>query len=90
LKGCPGLRTRDGGASAKKPGRRRPGIERERRQQAVDKAQAALEEAEKEHAKRAADLRAELEVIEDRIRSENDDWNEAEKRLKAALRHARD
>jgi hypothetical protein len=64
--------------------------ERERTQRAVDKAQSALDEAEGKHTKRAADLRAELEVIEDRIRSENDDWNEEEKRLKAALRHARD
>jgi hypothetical protein len=63
--------------------------ERERKQRAVDKAQAALDEAEREHTKREADLRAELEVIEDRIRSENDDWNEEEKQLKAAIRHAR-
>ena len=64
--------------------------ERERRQQAVDKAQAALDSAERKHAERAASLRAELEIIEDRIRSEEDDWREEDRRLKAALRQARD
>ena len=64
--------------------------ERERRQQAVDKAQAALNSAEQKHSDRAASLKAELEIIEDRIRSEEDDWREEEQRLKAALRQARD
>jgi type IV secretory pathway VirB10-like protein len=64
--------------------------ERERRERAVEKAQAALNEAEREHAKRATALRSELGVIEDRIRSEDDDWGEEEKRLKGALKRARD
>jgi hypothetical protein len=63
---------------------------RERRQRAIDKAQAALEEAQQAHTKRAAALRTELEVIEDRIRSEGDDWSGEERRLKAALRRAQD
>jgi hypothetical protein len=63
--------------------------ERQRRQQAVDKAQAAFDEAEREHAQRAAALRTELEAIEDKIRSEDDEWGGQEKRLKAALRRAR-
>ena len=64
--------------------------ERERKQHAIDRAQAALDEAENAHAKRATALQSELQVIEDRIRSEDDDWSEKEKRLKAALRRARD
>ncbi|UEM18073.1 cell envelope biogenesis protein TolA (plasmid) [Bradyrhizobium barranii subsp. barranii] len=64
--------------------------ERERRERVVEKAQSALDEAEREHAKRASALRSELEVVEDRIRSEADDWAEEEKRLKAALKRARD
>ena len=64
--------------------------EHERRQQAIDKAQAALDKAGEEHTKRAAALRTELEAIERKIRSEHDDWDEEEKRLKAALRRARD
>jgi hypothetical protein len=64
--------------------------EKERRERAVEKAQLALNEAEREHARRAASLRSELEVIEDRIRSEDNDWGEEEKQLKAALKRARD
>jgi hypothetical protein len=64
--------------------------ERERRRQAVDKAQAALAEAELEHTDRAEALRAELDAIEKKLRAEEADWDEEEKRLKAALRRARD
>jgi hypothetical protein len=63
---------------------------RERIQQAIDKVQAALDKAEQEHAKRATALRTELDAIELKIRSEDDDWEEEKKRLKAALRRARD
>jgi hypothetical protein len=64
--------------------------ERERRQQAVDKAQAALDQAEQEHVERADALRAELEAIEKKIRTEDSEWDDEEKRLKAALRRAWD
>jgi hypothetical protein len=64
--------------------------ERERRQQAVDKAQAALDEAKQEHTERAEALRAELEAIEKKVRAEEADWAEEEKRLRKALRRARD
>ena len=64
--------------------------ERERKQQAVDKAQAALNAAERKLTERAAELKGELEIIEDRIRSEGDDWREEEQRLKADLRRAED
>ena len=64
--------------------------ERERKQRAVDKTQAALDAAEQKHSERGGSLRAELEIIEDRIRSEEDDWREEDRRLKAALRQARD
>jgi hypothetical protein len=64
--------------------------ERERRQQAIDKAQAALDKAGEEDAKRLAALRAEIETIERKLKSEEADWDGDEKRLKAALRRARD
>ena len=64
--------------------------ERERRQQAIDKAQAAFDKAEGEHAQRVAALRAEIEAIERKLKSEEADWDGDEKRLKAALRRARD
>jgi hypothetical protein len=63
---------------------------RERRQRAIDKAQASIDNAEKDHAKRAGALRAELEAIEKKVQSEQADWDEEEKQLKAALRRARD
>ena len=63
---------------------------RERRQQVIDKAQATLDKAEQEHARRAAALRAEIEAIEKKLKAEDADWDEEEGRLKAALRRARD
>jgi hypothetical protein len=63
--------------------------ERDRRQP-VDKAQASLGKAEEEHGKRADALRAELEAVEKKVRAEDADWDEEEKRLKSALRRARD
>jgi hypothetical protein len=64
--------------------------ERERRQQAIDKAQAALNKAEQEHRRRAAALRSEIETVEEKLKAEEADWDEEGKRLKAALRRARD
>jgi hypothetical protein len=64
--------------------------ERERRQQAVDKAQAALDKAQQRHTTRAETLRAELEAIEKKVRTEDSEWDEEEKRLREALRRARD
>jgi hypothetical protein len=64
--------------------------ERERRQQAVDKAQAALEAAQQRHANRADALGTELEAIEKKVRAEDSEWDEEEKRLREALRRARD
>jgi hypothetical protein len=64
--------------------------ERARRQEAVDKAQAALDKAEDEHAKRAAALRSQIEALEKKVQAEETNWDEEAKRLKAALRRARD
>jgi hypothetical protein len=64
--------------------------ERERRRHAIDNAQAALDKAEEEHAQRVAALRAEIETIERKLKSEEADWDGDEKRLKAALRRTRD
>jgi hypothetical protein len=64
--------------------------ERARRQEAVDKAQAALDKAEDEHAKRAAALRSQIEALEKKVQAEETNWDEEAKRLKAAVRRARD
>jgi hypothetical protein len=63
---------------------------RARRQEAIDKAQAALNAAEEKHTQRAAALRAEIEAIETKLKAGEADWDEEERRLKAALRRARD
>jgi hypothetical protein len=63
--------------------------ERERRQQAVDKVQAALERAEREHAKRAAAIKAEAEALEKKSQAEDARWDRDKERLEAALRRAR-
>jgi hypothetical protein len=63
--------------------------ERERRQEAVDKAQAALETAEREHAKRAAAIQLEVDALEKKSQAEDAWWDKERGRLEAALRHAR-
>jgi len=63
--------------------------ERERRQQAVDKAQAALDKGEQEHAKRAAAIQAEVESLAKRSQTEDARWNKEKERLETALRRAR-
>jgi hypothetical protein len=64
--------------------------ERARRQGAIDKAQAALDKAEEKHTQRVAALRAHVEAIEKKVQAEDANWDEEAKRLKAALRRARD
>jgi hypothetical protein len=63
--------------------------ERERRQQAVDKAQAALDEAEREHAKTAAAIQTQVEALEKKSRAEDARWDKEMGRLEDALRRAR-
>ena len=64
--------------------------ERECRQKAVDIAQAALDNAEDKHTQRVVALRAQIEAIEKKVQAEETNWDEEAKRLKAALRRARD
>jgi hypothetical protein len=63
--------------------------ERERRRQAVEKAQAALDKAKREHAERAAAIEAEMEALDKRSRVEEARWDKEKERLEAALRRAR-
>jgi len=64
--------------------------ERERRQRPVDKAQAALEEAEREHNKRATALDAERTAVEKQSQAEDVRWEKEKEKLEGALRRARD
>jgi hypothetical protein len=64
--------------------------ERERRQQAVDKAQAAFDAGEREHAKTSATIQAEADALEKRSQAEDARWAKQKDRLHAALRRARD
>jgi hypothetical protein len=63
--------------------------ERERRQRAVDKAQAALNKAEQEHAKKVAAIQVEIEALEKKSQGEDARWDKEKGRLETALRHAR-
>jgi colicin import membrane protein len=64
--------------------------DRKQREKAVAKAQAALDGAEHEHAKKVAAIQAEVEALEQRSRAEDDRWEKERERLQAALRRARD
>jgi hypothetical protein len=63
--------------------------DRQRREKATAKAQAALDKAEREHAKRASDIHDEVEALEKRSRAEDDRWEKEREGLQTALRRAR-
>jgi hypothetical protein len=63
--------------------------ERERQQQAIGKAQNALDAARRKHEKSASDIRAELEALEERSQAEDVRWEKERERLEAALRRVR-
>jgi hypothetical protein len=63
--------------------------ERKRRQLAVDKAQGALDKAERQHAETAAAIESELEALKERSQAEDARWKKEKERLEAALRRAR-
>jgi hypothetical protein len=63
--------------------------QREGIQRAVDKAQAALDAAEREHDERQAAIDAEREELEARSQAENAKWDKERARLRAALKRAR-
>jgi hypothetical protein len=64
--------------------------ERERRQQAIEKAQRALDQARKKHEQGAADIRTEIQKLEDQLRDEGAKWEREQMRLEAVLRRARE
>jgi hypothetical protein len=64
--------------------------DRERREKATAKAQAALDQAEREHTRRVAVIQAEIEALEKRSRAEDDRWEKERERLQAVLRRARE
>jgi hypothetical protein len=76
---------RDGERRREEAARQR---DRDRREKAAAKARAALDKAEREHAKKAADIQAEVEALEKRSRAEDDRWEKERERLHAALRRA--
>jgi hypothetical protein len=64
--------------------------ERERRQKAIANAQAALDEAMREHHERAATLNDERDAFEKKSQVEDERWALKKKKLESALRRARD
>ncbi len=63
--------------------------ERERRERAVAKAQAAFDEAERDHDARAAAIDVERAAVERRVQDEEARWEKQKEKLMAALRSAR-
>jgi len=63
--------------------------QRERRNQAVATAQAALDQAEQEHGRRAAAIDAAREALDEKSRAEDARWEQQKSKLAAALRRAR-
>jgi hypothetical protein len=64
--------------------------ERERREQAIEKAEAALDKAQREHEERASAIEADRAAIERRAQTENARWERQKEKLQAVLRRARD
>ena len=64
--------------------------ERQRREQAIAKAQAALEKAEREHDTRASAIAAERASVEKRSQAEDARWEKQKQKLHLALRRARE
>ena len=64
--------------------------ERERREQAIAKAEAAMEEAERDHEQRAGAIDTERAALEQREQAEDERWNRQKAKLQEALRRARD
>jgi colicin import membrane protein len=62
---------------------------RERREKAVAKAQAACDEAERDHDARTAAIEADRAVVEKRAQDEEARWGKQKEKLAAALRRAR-
>ena len=62
----------------------------QRRKQAIDKAQAALERGEREHDKRVATIEAERDALEKKSQAENAHWSKEREKLESAMRRARD
>lgn len=64
--------------------------EHQRRQAAIDKAQGALDAAEREHVEKAAVIDAEREAVEKKSQSEEARWEKQRDRLRAVIKRARD
>ncbi|CAN7722463.1 cell envelope biogenesis protein TolA [Bradyrhizobium sp. LjRoot220] len=64
--------------------------ERQRREQAVAKANAALDEARREHDSTVSALEAERAALDKRTQAEQDRWDQQKQKLEAALRRARE
>jgi colicin import membrane protein len=69
--------------------RKKPQSARERREKAVAKAQAAIEEAGRDHDKRASTIEAERAAVEKRSQAEDAGWEKQKEKLDIALRRAR-
>src|SRR2546423_12394051 len=63
--------------------------QRERREKAVAKAEAAIQDAKRDHDKRASTIEAERTALEKRSRAEDARWEKQRQKLEISLRRAR-
>ena len=63
--------------------------QRERRERAVAKAEAAIQDTKRDHDKRASTIEAERTALEKRSRAEDARWEKQRQKLEIALRRAR-
>jgi hypothetical protein len=64
--------------------------QRERREQAVAKAQAAIDQARRDHDERVSAIETERAALEKRSEAEDERWDRQKEKLEAALRRARE
>ncbi|TKV74153.1 cell envelope biogenesis protein TolA [Bradyrhizobium elkanii] len=62
---------------------------RKRRQAAMEKAQRTLDVARERHEERVAQIRAQIEVLENKLRTDDERWKKESSRLEDALKRAR-
>lgn len=72
-----------------KPSASESSKKRERREKAVAEAQAAFDEAERDHNARTEAIEADRTVVEKRAQDEEARWEKQKEKLAAALRRAR-
>ena len=87
------MRSRENGSGAiASAGRKRPRgrKERKRREEAIARAETALEEAKRDHETKVEEIKRDRAALDRRSQAEDARWEKQKERLETALRRARD